>query len=290
MNPYHIRTAISGLWKERWIYLLSTMSIGVGLFILALGIVAVFNLHALAMKLPERFSMTVYLKDDVTAEETDRLREALRASGGVRKITYISKEEAMRELRSALRDSESLLEGLGDNPLPASLDVKLRKEFVKSAQVDLLAKEAGAMRGVSDVQYGKEFLGSIQSVTAAARTAGAAFLAVLLLGIIFVCYSTVKILFYRKTEEVETLKLLGATAWFIRAPFLLEGVLMGLAGGLLALAGGFALFEVFFVRFSPAMPVLRHVVLPPHLIYGLPVAGLFIGLAGAAAALGRIRF
>ena len=290
MNPYHLKSALGGLWKEKWIHFLSVLSIAVGLFIITLGFIAVYNLHYLAVKLPERFSMTVYLKEGVPPDDVNKLLADLKANNHVQKASFISKDMALLELKKSLKDSEYLLEGLEENPLPASIEIKLGKDFVKTASVKQFAGELKEMAWVEEVQYGEEFLNSIQSVMSGAKAVGTVFLVALLAGIIFVCYSTVKILFYRKADEVETLKLLGATGWFIRAPFLLEGSIIGLGGGLFAGLAGFFVFELSLKGFAGAMPVLRYFIVPAWAIYSLPAIGLAIGFAGALVALGRIRF
>ncbi len=290
MSLYHAKSALSGLWKEKWIYLLSTLSMAVGLFVMSVGFVAVYNMHILARELPEKFSMTVYLKDGLSADDMNRLKGAIGADRLVSKVTYISKDDALDELRKSLKGSENLLDGLDNNPLPASFEVKLKRKSVEPASVGQLAKEIRSMQGVDDIQYGQEFLDQIQKIVRIVQTSGLTFLAALLAGVLFVCYTSVKILFYRKADEVETLKLLGATGWFIRVPFLLEGVAIGVLGGAGALAASFAFFKVFIARFGASMPVLANMAVPSVMLAALPLAGLFIGFTGALIALGRIRF
>jgi cell division transport system permease protein len=109
-------------------------------------------------------------------------------------------------------------------------------------------------------------------------------------GIIFVCYSTVKILFYRRTEEIETYKLLGATRSFIRLPFLIEGAFLGTAGGVAGLLGILSFNYLVLMRLSLSMPLIRKILFPTDLFLLLPFIGLFLGVTGAAIALGRIRY
>lgn len=286
----NLRSALGGLWREKWIHLVSVLSIAVGLFIITLGLIAVYNLHYISAKLPERFSLTLYLKEDVTPDQVENLLNLLKTDNNIQKVSYISKDNALAELKKSLKDSAYLLEGLEDNPLPASVEVKLKKDFIKSGGVQQLATELQSMNGVDEVQYGEQFLNSIQSVMSGAKAVGIVFLAVLFGGILFVCYSTVKILFYRKTDEVETLKLLGATAWFIRAPFLMQGSVIGAAGGALAGVASFAIFDIFLRSFAHSLPVFRYFLVPQEALLSLPVAGLMIGFSGALIALGRIRF
>ncbi|MGD1075598.1 MAG: FtsX-like permease family protein [Thermodesulfovibrionales bacterium] len=109
-------------------------------------------------------------------------------------------------------------------------------------------------------------------------------------GIIFICYSTVKILFYRRKEEIETLKLLGATRGFIRTPFLVEGGIIGIIGACMSLATILFFYQSIFKKLTVTAPLFTAVVLPPAVILFLPAAGLFLGITGALIAIGRIRF
>ncbi len=286
-----LRSALAGIWKEKWINFLSVLSIGVGLFILLVSLFTVYNLNYFASKLQDRFSMTVYLDDGISPQALAGLEAAIRANPAVGSISYISKDSALAELKKAMKDSAYLFEGLDGNPLPASIEIRFREgSSLKTGEAREFANQVKAMQGVQDVQYGAHFLEGIERVITGARTAGAAFLAALLVGVIFVCYSTVKILFYRRKDEVETQSLLGAGGWFIRAPFLIEGSLLGLAGGLLACFAAYGVFGGFFLGgFASSVPVLRYMLFP-SVIFFMPVpAGLFIGFTGALIALGRIQ-
>jgi cell division transport system permease protein len=122
------------------------------------------------------------------------------------------------------------------------------------------------------------------------NTIGIVFVLILSAGMLFVCYSTVKILFYRKQKEIETYTLLGATKTFIRAPFLIEGAVIGLCGGILSLAGMLALYYFFILRISMLFPIFKAVVFPVSMVFTLPFAGLILGISGALIAIGRIRY
>ena len=284
------RSAFAGIWKEKWINFLSVVSIGVGLFILLVALFTVYNLNHFASKLQDLFSMTVYLDDGISQQNLARLEGAIKADPSVRTVSYISKTAALDELKKSLKDSSYLFEGLDGNPLPASIEIRFRRDDVKSGTAQEFARQIKAMQGVQDVEYGAKFLEGIERIITDARSAGLAFLAALLIGVLFVCYSTVKILFYRRKDEVETLSLLGAGGWFIRAPFLMEGALLGLAGGLLACLAAYCVFGGFFLGgFASSVPVLRYMLFPAFIIYMPVPAGLFIGFTGALLALGRIK-
>ncbi len=107
---------------------------------------------------------------------------------------------------------------------------------------------------------------------------------------LFVCYSAIKLLFYRKIEEIETYKLLGATKWFIRAPFIIEGATIGITGGILSLLGMLLLYYSVILRLSLTIPLFKTLLFPINLSFILPVIGAGIGILGAFIAIGRIKY
>ena len=287
--PYTLKLAIESLWREKWINLLSVLTIGTGLALMALSFVLVHNIRTATGKLPERFSMTVFLSDGLTDDKAQAAVLAMKLNPAVKGVKYISKEGALKELKSLMKDSDYILEGLEENPLPASVEVALKKESVTEAGVKDLSREFSGIEGVENVSYGEKFISSIQAVKAGAEGVAMSLSAVLSLGVLFVCYSTVKILFYRKKDEIETLQLLGATRGFIRAPFVLEGGIIGLLAGLAALFSLSALRYAVSIKLSVYIPVLASFSYPAQVSY-LPLTGLFVGIAGAFIAIGRLRF
>jgi cell division transport system permease protein len=287
---YPVRSAVSGLWREKWINLLSVLTIASGLFLISVAFLLVFNLSAAVRDLPERFSMMAFLEDGLSAERMQKIVTDTRAMPGVRSARFISREEALRELRVTLEDSGQVLEGLDENPLPASVEVKVKESAVTVERAGELARRMEALEGVEDVQYGERVLSIIQSVRRYTETLGALLVGVLAAGMVFVCYSTVKILFYRKRAEIDTIKLLGATKGFIRAPFLIEGGVLGAAGGGVSVLGLLALYSSLYLKLAGSFPLLKALVLPGWFLLYPPALGLAIGVAGAYIAIGRIRF
>lgn len=289
-TPYNFRLARESLLREKWINLLSALTIAVGLLLASLAHTVVFNIEAATRRLPERFLMTVYLKDGISDESARGAASAIGKIPSVRSVKYISREDALKELKTLVRDSEHILEGLDENPLPASVEVALRKEAVSEASVKALSKEFKKVEGVEDVSYGEKFLASIQKIKAGAEGIGLLIVTALSAGIVFVCYSTVKILFYRRKDEIDTLQLLGATRGFIRAPFVIEGGVIGMAAGVLAACGVWGIKVLATQKLASVIPIMSQIVFPPSSAYYLPAAGLVIGVLGALIALGRIRF
>lgn len=290
MNAYQIKTALTGMNREKWINFISVLTIATGLLMAAVAYLAVYNVKLAAGRLPERFSITVFLDDALQETEARAVAAEVKRLKSVKDAVYMSKEEALHELKQTLADADYILEGLAENPLSASLDVKLTEGAVTNETVRSVADEIKKVKGVALVEYGEKLLNVIQSAQGYADSLGTGFLAIIGAGIIFVCYSTVKILLYRKRDEIEILKVLGATKWFIRGPFIIEGGLIGVLGGITSSFGLVALKIFLFDQMTVTMPILKSLSAPPDILFALPLGGLLIGVFGALMAVGMIRY
>lgn len=289
-TSYTFWLALSSLYKEKWINLLSVLTIATGLILMTLVFTAFYNIKLATQRLPDRFTITVFLDENIGDEKIKGIIEKIKGKDSVKGLKYISKDDALRELKTLTKDSAYILDGIGENPLPPSVEITLKRESVSETSVKTLSSELMKIEGVSEVYYGEKFLSSIQTIKAGAEKISLLIIIALSVGIIFVCYSTVKILFYRKKDEIETLQLLGATKGFIRAPFIIEGGIIGIMAGLISLGGILMLRYFVSFKLGYSLPVLKSVALPVEMIFYVPLSGLLIGLVGAIIALGRIRF
>jgi len=287
---YSLKIAIKNLWHDKWINLLSVLTIATGLFILGFIIPLIFNIEKVTKAVPEKFTISIFLKNNITNLELKKLINNIKNRDIIKSIKYISKEKAFEDLKNSLKDSAYILEGIDENPLFPCIKIKLRREGFDKQKVETLIKELINIENIEDVIYGKKLLGTIYDLYKGVRIISGLIILLFCVAVIFVCYSTVKILFYRKKEEIEIYKLLGATKWFIRSPFIFEGSLLGLLGGILASVGVIGIFK-FIKGFSdPLIPSLKFIVIPVELFFILPMAGLLLGIIGSTVAIGRIRY
>lgn len=292
ITGYSFRFALESLKKEFLINLMAALSAGVGLFLVAIVILVFYNMNSITKKLPEKLTIILYLKDNTTKEQRERLLMELKENPRIKSVRLISKEQALDELKRKLKDSSFLMEGLDENPLPDSVEIRLRQEGFNEVAINSLLQELRARPEIEDIDYGKELMESMVVIKKLFENFGLAFFLIMVAGIIFNFYTTVKILFYRRKEEIETFKLLGASRGFIRAPFLIEGAVIGVAGGLmasLAIAGLYQALEIL----SGKIPFISSFVLSvqiPYFIVALLLAGGLLGIAGAALSIGRIRY
>ncbi|OGW38254.1 MAG: hypothetical protein A2Y97_04505 [Nitrospirae bacterium RBG_13_39_12] len=287
---YAFRLAKQSILHEKWINLLSILTITAGLLFTSLTILSVYNLDVATKKLPEKFSMMLYMKDGSSQEELEDIINTAKKDPAVEKVKYIPKDEALKEFKATFKDTQFVLDGVGGNPLPDSIEVKLKNEAVTPGTARKLTEQLNKMKGIDEIEYGEKFLSSIYSLKVGMQTVSIIFVIIMSAGMIFVCYSTVKILFYRKKREIETYKLLGATKAFIRAPFIIEGAAIGFSSGILSLIGILLLYYVVIFRLINIFPLFKAIIFPVSISLFLPIAGILIGILGAAIAIGRIRY
>ena len=242
MTLRSIQEAIAALRRSPGLAVLSATSIGLSLFVLGtFGLVA-YNVRVTLRQIEQRVEIVAYLRDDVSAAELEIIQNDLRSFPEVDAVVHISKFEAMRSAMQQLEEFREVFTDLEINPLPASLEIRVTEEFRDPTSIERVAELVGLYPFVEDVRYGREWVNKIYQLRriggAVAAVLGIAFaiVAVLIIG------STVRMAVLARRDEINVMRLVGATNGFIRRPFLFEGFITGLAGGALALALTYAAF------------------------------------------------
>jgi len=253
----------------------------VAFLIVGIFLVLTQNLGAALAQWRDQYQITVFLDDRITGEQLALLRKRIASEQAVRALAYISKDEALRAFRQELRGRESLLDGLGENPIPASFQLRVREEHQTPQALRQLAASLGRLEGVEEVQYGQEWVermaAALQVVQLIGLTVGIALGAASLL----IVSNTVRLAIYARAEEIEVMRLVGATKTTIRLPFLLEGLIQGGAGAALALGLLYGAYRITLYKLQVA----------PGPVMGLGLGSFLPGatataLVGAGAALG----
>jgi cell division transport system permease protein len=231
----------------------------------------------------------VYLKDSIGPQDIQKLMSQLRGKEYVAGAKYISREQALTELKRTLRDVSNVIEGLDENPLSAAIELKLKKESVTGSSVKNISADIRKLPGVDDIYYEEKIAETVALLKTSIENFSLIILGIIIFVVLFVISSTVKILFYRRKSEIEIIKLLGATGGFIRAPFLIEGGVIGFLGGLFATLGAVIFYFTLTTSFSAFMPLLRTLIMPVEIVVLMPIAGILMGVAGSLISVGRLR-
>ncbi len=287
---YFVRTALGGMWRDPFVHVIAIASLAIALVGFGLARIAGAQVDALVSALGGEVELTVYLKEGVAAEEVTKLEAALaQRTGGTTKI--VSPAEALGRLSEQLGPSGQALTELGANPLPWSVEVTLPAQMRDPASLKALADTLRALPFVDGVDYGADALDRLGALSKGLKLASVVAFAVVFLTTIVVVSATLQLAIYARREEIEIQKLVGATNRFVRAPFLLEGMVQGLLSALLA-AG--ALWVLAAWGAPRAAGVIAFLALPKgsqlvsmRLMLELLILGVTMGLSGSLVAVRR---
>ena len=228
------RRAAMNLWRAPLPSLVSVLTISLSLFIGASFVLGLFAARALLTSWGAQASVTLYLDKETTDAQARGLMQQIALQSPDLEVVYVDRGLALRRLRTELGDLAGALDGLSQNPLPPSLEITPRSALLPSG-VRLLAAQLGQLPRVAEVDYGREWLDKLEALARGLRVFGAGALFTVLGAALLVVANTIRLAVYARRDEIEIMKLVGATDGYVRAPFLLEGALQGLIGAALAL-------------------------------------------------------
>lgn len=229
---YMIKQGFKGLWRNRIMGTVSVASIACVLMILGIVFMIVLNINSLAETAKGQFdSIQIYLKKDLTESQIENVGTVIKEIDGIDYVEFLSKEEALQSMKKKWGENGYLLEGLEKNPLPNSYIIKLKD----ISYADYVVSRIQGLQGLDEVKYYKDIVEKLLKITNFIRVAGIIIIGILILISMFVVGNTIKLTVIARSKEINIMKYVGATNWFIRWPFLIEGVLLGLIGSLIAL-------------------------------------------------------
>lgn len=287
---YAFDEAVTSLWRGRWSGALSMATIALALFVLGIFLIVTSNLERLGTEWSSSADMSVYLNDAVTPAERMAIESALENGGVVTGRSYVSKADALARFRRTFADLASSMEGLGDNPLPASYEVRLRTGADEA--VDALVAKIRQLPGIADVRYDRQWLSRLVTAVSVIRGVGLALGILLALAAALTVANVVRLALFARRDELEIMQLVGAPQMYIRGPFIMEGALQGGLGAAVALAGlGFAFLALRARYLAPLAEVINLSsvrFLPVDLCLWLVLGGMAVGcLGGLLASAGR---
>lgn len=230
-SEYFIKEVYTSFKRNIWMTLASIFTVVLSLFILGFFSIVILNLNKMADTLESQVQISVYLKDDLSQEEIDETKETLSKIEGLQDIKFTTREEAMKNFKERLGDQQFLLDALDDtNPLPNSFSLTV----TSPQQVKTIADTAAALDSVESASYSQDIINHLFNLTHLIRLIGVALIILLTGAAIFIISNTIRLTVFARRKEIAIMKYVGATDWFIRWPFLLEGICLGFIGGGLA--------------------------------------------------------
>ncbi len=228
---YTLKQGIIQVFRNRNMGIASIFSITAMLLILGLFFVLLTNITLAMNAVKEDFeTLQVYLLDETTKEQADTMMETIKGYSGVEEVKYLSKEQALEDWRKEWKENAHLLDSLPSNPLPNSIVVTVSQIEYSDVVVDKLQK----LEGIEGVKYYKDTVNKLIRVTNSIKFAGFVIIIFLVIVSVVVVSNMIKLTVLARVREIEIMKYVGATNWFIRGPFLVEGILIGIISSLIA--------------------------------------------------------
>jgi cell division transport system permease protein len=273
---YFTKEAASGLSRNGLMSFAAITTITLSLIILGCFFMVISNFTHFAEMAKGVLELKVYLKEDVDPEP---LRTAISEFKGVKEVRFVPKEEGAKWLEQSLGVKNLFM--TSDNPLPDTLDIKLATEV----NVKKLVRRINDLDGIDEVAYGKTFVEAMLVVIQIIWILGLSLVGIVALVVLYIIVNTIRLTVLTRWKEIEIMKLVGATDWFIRWPFIMEGIFLGLGGtviSLLLLSKGYDLIYDYIRHIAPFIPLLSERVVIQGMFWIIAVVGVSFGAIGSS--------
>ncbi len=273
-----IREGVRTITRNSSLFLLSLLVAAISLFLLALFSLVTINLYKAIEVLDQKIEIIAFL--DRRANVTS-LKENIEKIKGVEEVIYVSSEQALADLKTELQDTEEILNIFEENPLPASFRIKLARDFRNAPGLQEISGKIMLLAGIEETLYGGELVDQLKRVTSVIVVFDLGLLGIIIFSVIFVIFQTIKLTIFARSTEIEIMKLVGASNFFIAIPFTFEGVIQGLLGGIIAFVLTLSTYYVAGHFFGDLyFPYWRF-------LLGTVIAGVFFGIVGSGIAVRR---
>jgi cell division transport system permease protein len=288
---YFLERAFLNIRQNVLVNVLTVATISLAFLILSLFLLLYVNLERVTESWSDRVQIAAYFDRELAPGEVSALTGKIRAIEGTAGVTYISRQEALKRFSGRLKGQESLLSGVTSEILPSSLEIRLKRDSRDSDSIAAYVSRLKKIPEITEVQYGEEWVQRFTDFMNLIRFAGLLVGGFLVLAVVFIVANTIKLTIFSRKDELELMGLVGATRWFIKAPFLIEGVLQGVLGvsvAILVLSGVYMVFlhnaDIFFSFHTMVSGLLF---LPISYLAALLLGGAALGFVGSLASLKR---
>lgn len=280
-KEYFVRETYKSIRRNGFMSIASISTVAVSLLVLGMFLLMFLNTNNLAQHLESQVQVSVYMQDSVTREELQTAEEKLKQLPGVVHVEAINKEQAMERFRERLGEQQQLLNALGsDNPFPNSFDVQVENPDV----IKKIMPEINKLPKLETARFGQEIVEQLFQLTRILRIGGILMIFFLLLATLFIIVNTIRLTVFARKKEVMIMRYVGATDWFIRWPFLLEGMALGFGGAVLSAIVLNSVYGAFMSKVHATlafMPLLPASPLMYYVTFFLLLAGTGIGALGS---------
>lgn len=286
---YFFDEALQSLWRSRLLNALSIVTIAVSLFVLGAFLAVASNLSEVVTRWTRKVQVTFYLEDGLAPYIRESLVNQLREDPAVAEVAVVSREEALARFKALFKDLASLPDELGENPFPASVEATLKPDHQATDEVLRLVHAFEKAPGVEEAQYDLVWIQRLGTAVGLVRGIGAFLGGILILAGVFTISNVIRLTLYARQDELDIMRLVGATQAYVKGPFVAEGMTLGGLGGLLAVALLWVASRFVAHGLLAASDLLGRTVVPLPASMGVAIVlgGVAVGLLGSLVSLGR---
>lgn len=273
-----IREAYRTITRNNSLFVLSLLVAAISFYLLSLFALITVNLYKMVAALEDKIEIIAFLDEH---SDVERLRSNISKINGVLDVVYVSPEKALKDLQGEMNENKEVLKVFEDNPLPASLRIKLAPRYRNTAGLREISDKITLLKGIKETIFGGELVDQLKSITGIITTFDVGLLLVIVLSVIFVIFQTIKLTIFAQSLEIEIMKLVGASNNFIITPFVFQGLIQGIAGGVIA-------YGLTAITVRIAVMFFSNIYFPKvYFLLGDITAGVILGVVGSSIALRR---
>jgi len=288
---YFLRESLRNFFRHRRANAVAVVVIAMGMLLVGGIGLSYVNFRNLEASWGGQVHIVIYLRDDVSPQGLEALRHALSQGPETASLEFTSKEQALHQFKARLGEGADILEGLQTNPLPASFTLKVRDEHRSPELLRAMVGRYRTLPEIEGIDYGERWVERFHLLVWVLRIGVLGVGGVISMAVMLIIANTVRLALYARAEEIEIMRLVGATAWFIKLPFFLEGVLQGLLGTGVALGLLYGLFSLVLTWLRPMAELFVDLsflqFLPPQALAALILGGTLLGGLGSMVSLRR---
>ncbi len=281
MNQFVTR-AIKDIFKNGYLNTVAVTTIALSIFIVSAFGLFVLNTNDMITAWKKGIRIMAYLRSGISNEKLVEIEFKIKQHDGVQDAHFISKEEALIFLREKMKGQSSLLEDLDKNPLPDAFEISLALSLKDMTDIETLAERIESIPLVTDVEYGQVWLKRFVNIFNLFRLAAFGMGGLFFMASVFIIGNTIRLVLYSRREEIEIMRLVGATERFIKIPFYIEGFILGALGGLIGIIASFLGFLLvssnIFQGISSDLFMIRF--FPSDISLGIILCSIFVGWLG----------
>jgi len=282
MISRYLNRAVKDITAHRFLNAVTVITIALSILVVCAFGLFFINVGDMLSTWEKGIRIMAYLRDGTHEAERLDARLKIESLPGVRQVEFISRETALSLLREQMQRQSSLLDDLDDNPLPDAFEIRMDPKNQTPDRVEQLAVRIESLPVVDDVEYGQQWVGRLTAVLDLFRFAGLGLGGLFCIATVFIAGNTIRLMLYNRKDEIEIMRLVGASDTFIKAPFYIQGLIQGLLGGVVGITVLYVIFKIISTNmangFAAGFLSLRF--FSPATLLGILICSMFVGWLG----------